>query len=290
MKQLHTARAYDKPLQVVLQTASELDKELNEWRDALPAHLRLGSGDYTLTHCCTRDMHIIYLHCAYYASLIGIHSCFTQPWSPIYDKMRASSLREQLNRSTEIVDDASRSLILLTKSAPSLHAATPLWIAMHFPLLGMINLFVRVIKDPEAASSADVALLDVVCGHLAQLEFASSGTVTFSFAREVARISRAVIRTQQTGGRALPPADKAQQTDYSTSPANTIQAGEPNESVSLLSRAPLCFVLPLLTPYVFADTLQTVATVRRRRLFGHGGLECSDPELFRRKQYEWFLV
>lgn len=41
---------------------------------------------------------------------------------------------------------------------------------------------------------SDIALLDVVTGHLARLEYSSGGTVSFSFAREVSNISRAAVR------------------------------------------------------------------------------------------------
>jgi hypothetical protein len=41
---------------------------------------------------------------------------------------------------------------------------------------------------------SDIALLDVVTGHLARLEYSSGGTVSFSFAREVSNISRVAVR------------------------------------------------------------------------------------------------
>lgn len=69
---------------------------------------------------------------------------------------------------------------------------------MYYPILGLINLFIHVLRSPHVSTvTSDIALLDVVAGHLARLEFASGGKITFSFAREVSRISREAIRNAE---------------------------------------------------------------------------------------------
>lgn len=68
-------------------------------------------------------------------------------------------------------------------------------LVLYYPILGLINLFVHILRNPSASTvMSDIALLDVVTGHLARLEFSSGGAVSFSFAREVSNISRAAVR------------------------------------------------------------------------------------------------
>lgn len=68
---------------------------------------------------------------------------------------------------------------------------------MYFPVFGLIHLFVTILNDQVETPPSDAALLDVVCGHLARLEFVSAGTMTFTFARELSRISREVVSERQ---------------------------------------------------------------------------------------------
>lgn len=71
--------------------------------------------------------------------------------------------------------------------------------AFYYPILGLINLFVHVLKHPTSPTAlSDISLLEVGAGHFARLEFASSGELSFSFGREISSLARlAVKRAQQ---------------------------------------------------------------------------------------------
>jgi hypothetical protein len=71
--------------------------------------------------------HAIYLHYSYFGSLIGIHSIFTYPWSEMLGRDRSPSLRDQINASSEIVAEASRGIILMTRYINDIYAWTPTW-------------------------------------------------------------------------------------------------------------------------------------------------------------------
>ena len=62
-------------------------------------------------------------------------------------------------------------------------------------MLGAINLFITLLKDPLASTArADIALLDVAVGHFGNVETATDSEISFTFVREVASIAYRVVR------------------------------------------------------------------------------------------------
>ena len=62
-------------------------------------------------------------------------------------------------------------------------------------MLGAVNLFITILKDPLAATArADIALLDVAVGHFGNVEIATESQISFPFVREVAGIAYSVVR------------------------------------------------------------------------------------------------
>ena len=97
--------------------------------------------------------------------------------------------------STKIVAEASRNIILATKYINDINAWTPVWLAFYYPVLRLINLFVHVLKHLTVSSAAsDIALMEVIVGQFRRLEFASSGQMSFSFAREIAGLARTAVK------------------------------------------------------------------------------------------------
>ncbi|CZR52471.1 uncharacterized protein PAC_02348 [Phialocephala subalpina] len=195
-----TVQAYRQSPKDIVKTACDLDQQLRDWRDTLPPAVQPGN----VINCSELPanltmMHVLYLHYAYFGSLIAVHSTFTYPWSGMFGRDQSASLRNQINISTTIIAEASRNIILATKYMNDIQAWTPVWLAFYYPVLGLINLFVHVLKHPAAPSSpSDIALMDVVAGHFARLEFASSGDFTFSLGRELSKLARmAVSKSQQ---------------------------------------------------------------------------------------------
>ncbi len=62
-------------------------------------------------------------------------------------------------------------------------------------MVGTINLFITILKDPLASTArADIALLDVAVGHFGNVEIATESELSFPFVREVASIAYRVVR------------------------------------------------------------------------------------------------
>lgn len=67
-------------------------------------------------------------------------------------------------------------------------------------MVGMINLFVCVLKNPFAPSTAsDLSLMDIVIGHFGYLEFISSSELEFPFPREIAAHARSLVKKAKDG-------------------------------------------------------------------------------------------
>lgn len=59
-------------------------------------------------------------------------------------------------------------------------------LTFYYPLVGLVNLLVCVLKDPNSPSvAADVSLMDTVVGYFGYIEFVSSSTLVFPFPRDI---------------------------------------------------------------------------------------------------------
>lgn len=127
-KRCSTVAAYRQTPEQIIRTVCELDQQLREWCGTIPLSMRPGAVfDPSTLPTNFQLVHVIYLHYSYFGSLISIHSIFTYPWSVMLDRDKSPQLREQLNLSTEIVADASRSIILMTKYINDIYAWTTTW-------------------------------------------------------------------------------------------------------------------------------------------------------------------
>lgn len=62
-------------------------------------------------------------------------------------------------------------------------------------MVGLINLFISILKSPASAiSQSDVALMDIATGHFAHMEFITSSELAFPFTREVADLARQTVK------------------------------------------------------------------------------------------------
>ena len=127
-KGFSTVQAYRQSPKDIVKTACDLDQQLRDWRDTLPPFMRPGN----VIKCSDLPanltvVHVLYLHYAYFGSLIAIHSTFTYPWSGMFGKDRSALLRNQINISTTITAEASRNIILATKYMSDIQAWTPVW-------------------------------------------------------------------------------------------------------------------------------------------------------------------
>jgi len=64
----------------------------------------------------------------------------------------------------------------------------------YFPILGAINLFINTIAAPSNPSAlSDIALIEVIAGIFARLEYTSGGQLSIPFPRELAEYARALV-------------------------------------------------------------------------------------------------
>lgn len=89
-------------------------------------------------------------------------------------------------------------------------------LVFYYPMVGLINLFLNILKNPSALTAAsDVAVLDIVVGHFGHLEVLTSSELAYPFAREVAALAYKTVRKVKTRDsgftRTTTPADKSGQ-------------------------------------------------------------------------------
>ena len=61
-------------------------------------------------------------------------------------------------------------------------------------MTGLINLFIHILRFPVLSTArSDIALLDVIAGHFAHMEFVTGSELNFPFARNVAALARQTL-------------------------------------------------------------------------------------------------
>ncbi|KAM3154891.1 hypothetical protein ABEW05_004608 [Botrytis cinerea] len=196
-KQLASGKSFRQTHTKTLEVIQELKKELQEWRDTLPQFLQPDAP--TRRHGKRPDninmYHVMYLRYAYYGSIMAIHSILTHPWnSSLFGSGQSLALRNRISISSHAVVNAARAIILDT-DAIHVDASTPICLALYFPLVSAINVFIYILKYPSLpTASSDVALLDICTGHFSRLELASPNTA-LPFVREIARLARSTVES-----------------------------------------------------------------------------------------------
>lgn len=64
----------------------------------------------------------------------------------------------------------------------------------YYPMTGLINLFIHILRFPVLSTAqSDIALLDIIAGHFAHMEFVTGSELKFPFARNVAALARQTV-------------------------------------------------------------------------------------------------
>jgi hypothetical protein len=128
-KRLLSVASFQKTPTALLETVSDLNLQLQCWRESLNSSLQpnIPINRSELRSTCELNA-IIYLHFAYYGSLTAIHTIFFYPWISAICGVdpRNATLCEQMAVSTNIVADAARSIIQTTRHM-RVDAASPQW-------------------------------------------------------------------------------------------------------------------------------------------------------------------
>lgn len=120
-KLISTNGLLDQPSKL-LDLVNQLNQDLQNWKDALPSHIRpqdkVMSCPITLN---TTNLAIILLHCSYYDLIMALHGTFAYPWA-LKDPAQESDLplrarlRAQIRTSCELVATAARNIIVMARS------------------------------------------------------------------------------------------------------------------------------------------------------------------------------
>lgn len=206
-KRLMSVKAFQQSPTELLATILELQIELEQFRESLPLEWRPGipirpSEGYASSPRLTQ---ILYLHFAYYGSIIATNVLLTYPWiSGRFGSELDLSVHGQDHLSSSTVADAARNIIMSTR-ALDINAATPAFLGFYYPILSHINLFIYVLKHASLPTvNADVALLDTSAGHFAYMEYITSSELAFPFVRDTAALARTTVKREQG-----PQADKS---------------------------------------------------------------------------------
>jgi hypothetical protein len=208
-KSFLTVRARQLPLSEKARSVRHIDTKLRDWYQVL--HAKFTTAVFAEPQSLPegiRTEHILYLHFSYHGNMSATHSIFGHPWNvePLLD-YEDRAVRDQMNASGEALSHAARNIILATRWI-TVDASAPLWsvhyclnfyitplstyrLVFLFPLLGMINMFVSILKHPEAVSTVDdICLIDVAAGHFAYVEYTTNSAFSFRFIRNVAQWAR----------------------------------------------------------------------------------------------------
>ncbi|KAK2682033.1 Zn(2)-C6 fungal-type DNA-binding domain [Fusarium oxysporum f. sp. vasinfectum] len=142
-------------------------------------------------HFRVRSTMRLELKLCYYCAVCALHGTSRRPWE-VPPEQEAEYLAHVQERWPKIAE-ASRSLITLCQPC-QINAATPARLAIYYPLVAVINLFINVLERPTAQSAtADVNLIDMMTGTFARLEYATSGHLNITFPRELADFARGLV-------------------------------------------------------------------------------------------------
>ena len=195
-RKLLSAKSFQQSSSVFIRTVQELSQRLQHWRESLPPVLQMNkpikSAELPRN---VQVLHVVKIRFLYCGSLMAIHTVFAYPWiSAMFGNAQTQAVRNQIAASSNAVAEGARSLILAVRYI-SIDAASPQWSAFYYPMVGLINLFIHILKFPGLPSAqSDVALLDVITGHFGHMEFVTSSELRFCFAREAAALAHTTVR------------------------------------------------------------------------------------------------
>ncbi|KAF3009192.1 hypothetical protein E8E14_006037 [Neopestalotiopsis sp. 37M] len=200
-KKLQSAKAQTESAENILSTVQELNQRLVKWRESLNPVYQTQAPFKNLNLAPGMQIyHVFFLHFCYHVLVIAINGIFCYPWiRPDIHIHQDPTILEQIRTSTKAVAESSRQIILAVQRL-EITSTLPVWLTFYFPLVGLINLFVCIIKDPLAPTAAsDLLLLDLVAGHFGYLEWMSSSELNLAFPREVTSYARDLVSKAKHG-------------------------------------------------------------------------------------------
>lgn len=123
-------KARERSLIEKVKLIKHFDASLREWYKDLPevfkSEFPVKSGSLPQG---VRAEHLIYLYFSYHGNMAAIHSIFGHPWNLDQSlDYQNSAVKDQIASSDGALTDASRSIVLVTRSI-SVDAVAPVWYA-----------------------------------------------------------------------------------------------------------------------------------------------------------------
>ncbi|CAN9432028.1 unnamed protein product [Alternaria alternata] len=196
-KSFATVKARQRPLREKAHLVKEVNKTLRSWYTNLSPDLKIAIPVDTKKiprGLCAE--HLIYLHLFYYGNLTAIHSIFGHPWNlndAQFSIQDDTVVMDQIEASSDALAEASRSIILITRSI-SVDAVAPVWLVFYYPLLGMISMFVSILKSPAgAATEKNMAVIEMAAGYFAYLDYSTDAVFSFDLVKNLAQWARQAV-------------------------------------------------------------------------------------------------
>lgn len=200
-RRLYSAKATKLSEGEMLQTISELDKELEDWKDSIPIDFR-PEHEIKASHTPLM-LHVVMLHFSYYNALTTIHRMtvhrgyFTSRLSEYALKgMNSRPLSPRIFASSALCASAARASISLLKYIPQADCQV-VWLVLYFPVTALVTLFGNVLQNPlDPRARSDTRLMNLVVTFLATLgQEAETGGVhrMLAVCSEFERIAKIVI-------------------------------------------------------------------------------------------------
>ncbi|KAL8998507.1 MAG: hypothetical protein Q9169_002450 [Polycauliona sp. 2 TL-2023] len=173
-KQLYSTKASKQSDGALLNTIGELDKELEEWKDAIPIDIR-PEHEIKAAHP-PLVLHIVVLHFTYYNCLTTIHrmSVHHGYWTNRLSNyaiqgLNTRPLNPRVFSSAALCVQAARASIHLIKYIPQGDYSC-VWLILYFPVSALVTLFANVLQNPQdPRARSDVRLMNQVVNFLSLL-------------------------------------------------------------------------------------------------------------------------
>ncbi|MCJ1407776.1 hypothetical protein MMC19_001847 [Ptychographa xylographoides] len=172
--QLYSTKASKQSDGELLNTIGELDKELEEWKDAIPVDFR-PEHEIKASHT-PLILHVVVLHFAYYNCLTTIHrmSVHHGYWTSRLSNyaiqgLNARPLNPRVFSSAALCVQAARASIQLVRYVPQGDFAC-VWMILYYPVSALVTLFANILQNPQDARvRSDIRLMNQVVNFLAVL-------------------------------------------------------------------------------------------------------------------------
>ncbi|KAF8251868.1 hypothetical protein K440DRAFT_647294 [Wilcoxina mikolae CBS 423.85] len=170
--QLYSAKASKQSDGELLNTIGDLDRELEEWKDSVPAEFSPDSDLSSIGHS-EKFMHFMLVHFTYYNCLTTVHrmSIHHGYWTSRLSNyalagLSAKPLNPRVFASAGICVSAARATINLTKRLDTKDYPY-IWLILYFPISALMTLFANILQNPQDQNAkSDLNLMHSVVDFL----------------------------------------------------------------------------------------------------------------------------